>query len=82
MRVEKVRERYLLCGVILPKNKIKHGQLWAAADGTDHVVRINGVRDDWVGYNWGGSYNEKDVFSFQCRYCLVLPTNEIPKDLK
>jgi hypothetical protein len=83
MRVEKVRDRYLLCGTILPNSKIKLGQQWAAADGSDHVVKINAVKGEWVGYNWGGSptkYHEKTVFAFQCRYCLVVSSNEIPKE--
>lgn len=86
MRTELVGGRWLLCGVILPKQHIKHGQEWAAASGSNSVVKINAVRDDWVGYNWKEKgvvkYHEKDVFSFQCRYCLVLPTAEIPKELK
>lgn len=82
MRTEKVNENWLLCGVILPKLEIKPGQLWASADGSKHVVKISGVRDDWVGYTWGqGQYHEKSVFAFQCRYCLILPTSDIPKEL-
>lgn len=86
MRVELVNGRHLLCGrAILPTSRIKHGQTWAAADGSDHTVFISGVRDNWVCYTWrehdSPKYHEKEAFAFQCRYCLVLPTNEIPKEL-
>lgn len=85
MRTEKINGRWLLCGCILPKDKIKPGQVWAQADGTDRIVRIAGVRTGWVCYTWadGGplQYSEKEAFAFQCRYCLVLESPEIPKEL-
>lgn len=87
MRTELVHDRWLLCGTILPTKKITHGQVWAAADGTNRTVTVSSVRDDWVGYNHDGDYgvhkyHEKIAFAFQCRYCLVLPTAEIPKELQ
>ena len=76
-RIEIVHGRKPLCGVILPKHRIQHGQTWAPASGSNHTVRIIAVRDDWVCYSWQENgrtqYHEKDVFSFQCRYCLVIP---------
>lgn len=86
MRVETIHGRHLLCGCILPRRSLKHGQVWASADGSNRTVTISGVRDDWVGYTWKENgqpkYHEKTVFAFQCRYCLVLPTTDIPADLK
>ena len=86
MRTEKVNGKWLLCGVILPKHKIKNGQKWAAASGSGNTVLVVGVRDDWVCYSWKENgkieYHEKDVFSFQCRYCLVLSTAKIPKKFR
>ena len=86
MRTKLIRGRWLLCGAIIPSKSIKHGQLWAAADGIDRTVTVSTVRDDWVGYTYDGingvnKYHEKSAFDFQCRYCLVLPTADIPKEL-
>lgn len=55
------------------------GQVWAAASGNGHAVRItstnrygNGTHDVDVAYEWyvDGKRREhdKDSFSFQCRY--------------
>ena len=85
MRVETVHGRHLLCGVILPNNQVKHAQTWASADGSNRTVTVSAVRGEWVGYTWKEEgrpkYHEKLIFAFQCRYCLVLPTAEIPKEL-
>jgi hypothetical protein len=83
MRVEQINGRYLLCGGILPNESITVGQVWAPAAGAKSTVTIVEKDDDWVTYEGTTqSKNTKDVFSFQCRYCLVLPTNEIPGNLK
>ena len=86
MRVETVNGRHLLCGHMLATNKIKHGQVWAPADGSDREVRVSGVRDGWVGYTWlegkSRKYHEKTAFAFKCHYCLVLPSAEIPEELR
>lgn len=85
MRTELVNGRWLLCGCILPIEHIKHEQTWAAASGSEHTVQISAVRDGWVCYSWREKgqvrYHEKDSFAFQCRYCLVLPTADIPEEL-
>lgn len=73
MRIEQVNGRYLLCGYILPVDKIKVGQVWAPASGTDREVVVIKVNGDWVTYaGIEQPVYEKDCFSFQCRYCLVL----------
>lgn len=86
MRTELVNGRWLLCGHFLDAMQIKSGQLWASADGSDRVVRVSGKRGDWVGYTWQEKertqYHEKSVFAFQCRYCLVLPSETIPKEFQ
>lgn len=83
MRVELLNGRHILCGHILPLEKLKVGQVWASLSGTVTIVVIE---DDWIVYEWeeGGRKvrHEKDCFSFQCRYCLVLDFNEIPEHLK
>lgn len=84
-RIETVRGRHLLCGGPIPERMIKNGQVWAAASGSGIEVKISAVRDGWVGYTWRendkAQYHEKDSFSFQCRYCLVLDTPDVPDEL-
>jgi hypothetical protein len=74
MRVEIVNGRKLLCGQILKPDQLAVGQTWAPASGSDRTVKIIGINGEWVRYEWEGSTvsHEKDAFSFQCRYCLVL----------
>jgi hypothetical protein len=76
MRVEVVNGRKLLCGQILKHNELAVGQTWAPASGADRTVKITDIDGDWVRYEWveGGQTvsHEKDLFAFQCRYCLVL----------
>lgn len=82
MRVEKVNEKFLLCGGIIPKERITKGQLWARADGSAGLVMIDEVIGDDVKYKWlekeEWKYHTKDSFSFQCRYCLLLNSEELP----
>lgn len=86
MRVELVHNRYLLCGCILDPALVKSGQVWAAADGSNRTVTILHIKSDWVTYSWvvgdAQKQHQKSLFAFQCRYCLVLPTYEIPEELK
>jgi hypothetical protein len=80
MRVEVVNGRKLLCGQILKPEQLAVGQTWAAASGADHTVKIAGIDDGWVRYEWVESgepvSNEKESFAFQCRYCLVIENEE------
>ena len=82
MRVEKVNGRNILCGCILPVGKIFPGQMWTSADddGWDVIVtRISGAEVTYRAVKDGGEC-DKDFFSFQCRYCLVLDgSGEIPE---
>jgi hypothetical protein len=83
MRTEQVNGRWLLCGAILPKEKIEVGQTWASGN---TVVQVTDVDQfGWVRYCWTEKgqvvCNEKEAFAFQCRYCLVLPSQEIPEEL-
>lgn len=83
MRTENHNGNWILCGAILPTNKIQPGQVWQSSGNS--TVRVTAVRDGWVCYTWieNGSrrYHEKDAFAFQCRYCLVLPSEAIPDEL-
>jgi hypothetical protein len=82
MRVELVNGRYLLCGHILKRSQLAVGQTWAPASGADRTVKIVGIENDWVRYEWTEGeqlrQHEKESFAFQCRYCLVLPDKELP----
>jgi hypothetical protein len=84
VRSEYHNGRWILCGHILPKEQIKPGQEWMSSGNL--VVTVSAVRGDWVGYTWKENgktcYHEKDAFSFQCRYCLVLPSMDIPEELR
>lgn len=54
---------------------IKVGSRWAPADGADREVVVTKVNDNgWIEYldeSTGESY-DRDYFSFQCRYCLIV----------
>lgn len=84
MRTELIAGRHLLCGTILPINKLAVGQLWASADGSDHVVSITAISDGWVSFTWtehgAQRHHEKTSFAFQCRYCLVVDGPETPEE--
>ena len=73
--------RHMVAGGIIPAHILAAGQTWAAASGADHAVTITKIEDDWVTYKDGLSEHEKDVFSFQCRYCLVVAEPKLPKEL-
>lgn len=85
MRVEEKHGRYLLCGYTLSNNQIKAGQVWAPADGSNRTVTVKSG-GEWVDYEWEEDgekkLHTKMNFAFQCRYCLVLPTDEIPEWLR
>lgn len=82
MRVQKVNGRNILCGCILPVGKIFPGQLWTAADDSGWdvlVVDVSGSEVAYIGIK-DDVKCDKDFFSFQCRYCLVLDgSGEIPE---
>ena len=80
MRVETHHNLPVLCGVILPAEKIEVGQVWMSSGGG--LVTIEDV-DQFgvVRYSWPDGMNEKDSFSFQCRHSLVLNGPEIPEEL-
>lgn len=77
MRIETVHGRHLVCGHIFKFEEIEVGQVWASADGSDRTVRVTRTRPgQWVEYEWEvqgqTKSHQKDSFSFQCRYCLVV----------
>lgn len=77
---------HFIAGGILPERMMKPGQRWVAADGSNHVVTIFDIREGCVAYKFRDrfdqlTWNEKDNFSFQCRYCLVVDTPELPPEL-
>lgn len=84
-RVETVHGRHLLCGGVIPTEMVKAGQIWAAADGSNRTVYIESA-GEWVDYSWYENgvkkIHTKMNFAFQCRYCLVLETPEVPEELK
>ncbi len=83
MRVEIVNGLYLLCGCTLDRRHIKVGQKWADASGRTIVTVMS--EGEWIDYKWtnGDGFtfvHTKDQFSFQCRYFMVLPSDEIPAE--
>lgn len=87
MRTELVKGRFLLCGCILRTNQILAGQVWAPADGSNRTVTVESTTPPGtVTYYWGErgetKRHSKEAFAFQCRYCLVLPTAEIPTEFE
>jgi len=86
MRIEESYGKKIVCGHIFTATEIKIGSIWQSSGGSlVEVVDIrrfiwkyrneNKISYD-VFYKWteGGVeiINDKDSFSFQCRYCLVL----------
>jgi hypothetical protein len=66
---------------ILKPNEIKVGSRWIRADGSNQIVTVEDVIKydsrslivySWVLENQEPEIGEKDLFSFQCRYCLIL----------
>jgi hypothetical protein len=74
MRTEILNGRKIVCGHIYPLNELKVGQRWAQADGADRVVEIRTIDGEWVQYGEHATDTtyEKDWFSFQTRYCLIV----------
>ena len=83
--VKTIHGRHLLCGGVIPAELVKPGQRWASADGSNREVTVRSSDGDWVTYLWSEKNEErihtKLNFAFQCRYCLVLDTPELPKEL-
>lgn len=76
MRIENINGKYVLCGHILSPEFILSGQVWTRADGSDSEVIITRVDGREVYYWWIENdhmvIHNKDAFSFQCRYSLVI----------
>ena len=75
-RVEVHYGRAILCGVILADEDIKPGQVWQGSSGATVTVHSVDHFAGMVTYGWVEQgeprTHKKDVFSFQCRYCLVV----------
>jgi hypothetical protein len=75
MRIEVNRYgNMILCGYILPNNKISVGTRWQGSCG--HIVTVESVDGEWIKYSWKKGdetiFHEKLIFAFQCRYCLIV----------
>lgn len=69
---------------IFKANEIQVGSRWARADGSKGFVTVEGLNtygsteEPWIEvvYSWerdGEKFtHDKDAFSFQCRYCLII----------
>ena len=71
--------RNIVCEHIYPANQIVAGSVWQGSTGS--LVTVDGVdANGWVHYHWKevGSIrmHEKESFAFQCRYCLVVESQE------
>jgi hypothetical protein len=54
------------------EDEITVGSKWVSV-GTKIPVEVIKVEDGWIEYRYfDGKIHEKDVFCFQCRYCLVV----------
>jgi len=79
MRIETHYGRDIVCGHIYDASEIKPDQMWQGSSG--HVVTVNSVNSHGVvSYSWTENgeqkCHQKDSFSFQCRYCLVVSENK------
>lgn len=82
MRIEKHNGRNIVCGGIFPETEILPNQLWQSSGGSTVTIVSKSYTEGksgktcWVKYMWtencGVVFHEKDSFSFQCRYCLVV----------
>ena len=87
MRIEDWKGKKIVCGHIFPASDIKPGSVWASASLGGYTVTVEKVvARSWVFQgkvrtSYDVYYREndgqkrlldKDHFSFQCRYCLVL----------
>ena len=76
MRIETEFGRNILCGYILQVSQIRIGSEWQDSQG--NVVVITEINADWITYTTQDkAYFEKDAFSFQTRYSLILREGEI-----
>lgn len=73
METEVINGRTLVVRHTFPLAELQVGSHWAPADGSDREVEITNTRGEWVEYSdANGVIRDRDWFSFQCRYCLVL----------
>ena len=76
MRVETHFGNNIVCGHIYPFAEIKVGSRWQSSGG--RMVTVVKVDNNDVYYEWkcpvtgAVESHDKDYFSFQCRYCLIL----------
>lgn len=74
--IKNVNGRNLFCNKILNRKLLAVGQEWAAADGSDLVVKIIAIDDNEITYKQVdtklSTIQTKDSFSFQTRYCLIV----------
>lgn len=62
----------IVCGHIYPLSEIRVGSRWVGSTGGK--VTVTKVDEKgWIHYDQtNGPPHQKDSFSFQCRYCLIL----------
>lgn len=89
MRIETHRGNRILCGHFLHTSSIQAGQRWQGVSGP--VVTVSQVDDNGVvTYTWTVDspmrgmikVHQKDAFSFQCRYCLILEDHQTLEDFE
>jgi hypothetical protein len=73
---------WILCGGIIPAHLVKVGQKWLSAKNPVTITAIDEI-NKWVTYEGQGQPEiEKDNFSFQCHYCLILDSAEVPMEYR
>ncbi len=74
MDIEKLYGERVVLRHIFPKEFIEKGQRWQGSSGG--VVEVYAVVDDLIFYQWiecgEKATNQKDSFSFQCRYSFIV----------
>jgi len=79
LTVEKINGFNVVVGHIFEKEDLVVNSHWVPADGSLGVVKIVAIEKTdslyWVAYSYNYDSKkiyEKDSFSFQCRYCLIV----------
>lgn len=83
MRSEFQNGYWILCGGVIPAKDVKVGQRWLAGGNKPVTVTEVTLGNGFITYEGEAQpKHTKDNFSFQCRYCLVLESAEVPEEYK
>jgi hypothetical protein len=86
--IETINGLHLVRGGIIPKHMVRVGQVWASAGAALTTVVVTHVDPELseVTYEYPKRRDFlsriRDNYNFQCMYCLVVPTPELPEELQ